>query len=356
MEALLEKRNDALRVNPDIFRYPTRSDINITTNGSSWYWAVTAIMTASTFAFVGLSLMVPRRNRVFHYITASVTMVAAIAYFTMASNLGYTPILVEFQRSNPRVRGQYREIFYVRYIDWFITTPLLLLDLLLTAGLPWPTILYTLLLDEIMIVTGLVGALVASSYKWGYFVFAMIALFFIAWNVVQLGRLQATALGAQVRKTYLLCGVWTMFLWFLYPIAWGVSEGGNVISPDSEAVFYGILDILAKPVFGALLLWGHRDIDPALLGLQIRDYDDAIAHNEKHAPGISSSAAHAANSSPATASGPAHTASPATQTHAPSTGTTTGVDRPLGANSTATPTSAAATTATNGTHPITSAV
>ena len=46
-----------------------------------------------------------------------------------------------------------------------VTTPLLLLDLLLTAGLPWPTILYTILIDEIMIITGLIGALVTSSYK-----------------------------------------------------------------------------------------------------------------------------------------------------------------------------------------------
>lgn len=57
---------------------------------------------------------------------------------------------------------------------------LLLMDLLLTAGLPWPTILWTILIDEVIAVTGLVGALVASSYKWGYFVFAMFALFFIA--------------------------------------------------------------------------------------------------------------------------------------------------------------------------------
>ena len=39
------------------------------------------------------------------------------------------------------------------------------MDLLLTAGLPWPTILYTILIDEIMIITGLIGALVTSSYK-----------------------------------------------------------------------------------------------------------------------------------------------------------------------------------------------
>lgn len=46
-----------------------------------------------------------------------------------------------------------------------ITTPLLLMDLLLTAALPWPTVLFTLVVDEIMIITGLVGALVVSSYK-----------------------------------------------------------------------------------------------------------------------------------------------------------------------------------------------
>jgi len=49
----------------------------------------------------------------------------------------------------------------------FITTPLLLMDILLTAGIPWPTIIFTIFLDEFMIVTGLVGALVKSRYKWG---------------------------------------------------------------------------------------------------------------------------------------------------------------------------------------------
>jgi hypothetical protein len=69
----------------------------------------------------------------------------------------------------------------------------------------------------------------------------------------------------------------------IYPIAWGVCEGANLISPDSEAVFYGVLDFLAKPIFGALLLWGHKGIDPARLGLAIKDYDgDAIVHEKRH--------------------------------------------------------------------------
>ena len=128
----------------------------------------------------------------------------------------------------------------------------------------------------------------------------MFAFFWVAWTVTWTARKHALAIGADVHKTYLICGVWTIFLWFLYPIAWGISEGGNVIAPDSEAVFYGILDLLAKPVFGALLLWGHKDIDPARLGrefctcvrvievlimtVHIRDYEEAPPYTEKMDP------------------------------------------------------------------------
>lgn len=244
-------------------------------------------MTVATITFVGLAYTRKRSDRVFHYITAGITMVAAIAYFSMASNLGFTPIAVEYKRSDHRVAGTYREIFYVRYIDWFITTPLLLLDLLLTAGMPTPTILWIIMVDEVMIVTGLVGALVTSSYKWGYFTFGCAALLYIVYHLAWESRRNAARLGNDIGRVFLMCGSLTLVLWVVYPIAWGVCEGGNIIAPDSEAVFYGILDLLAKPVFGALLIFGHRNIEPARLGLHIRDYEgDSVVHGgeKSHAP------------------------------------------------------------------------
>lgn len=102
--------------------------------------------------------------------------------------------------------------------------------------------------------------------------FGCFALFAIAWTLTWTARKHAAGLGADVSRAYNICGVLTVFLWFLYPIAWGLCEGGNVISPDSEAVFYGVLDLLAKPVFGALLIWGHRGIDPARLGSKLSHY------------------------------------------------------------------------------------
>lgn len=152
------------------------SDLTITSHGSDWYFTVCAIMTVSSMAFMGMAMTKPRTHRLFHYITSGITFVAAIAYFTMGANLGATPVAVEFVRqgSNQGLDGAgfnadgttgTRGFFYVRYIDWFITTPLLLLDLLLTAGVPFPSIAITILADEIMIVTGLVGALIPSTYK-----------------------------------------------------------------------------------------------------------------------------------------------------------------------------------------------
>lgn len=120
---MIEQRANSLQVNPDDFHYPTGADIRITSHGSYVYWAITAVMIFATMCFLGLSFRVPRSKRVFHYITAAITMTASIAYFTMASNLGYAAIIQEFQRGDPLVRGVYREIFYVRYIDWVVTTP-----------------------------------------------------------------------------------------------------------------------------------------------------------------------------------------------------------------------------------------
>ncbi|KAH7311582.1 FDD123 protein [Stachybotrys elegans] len=284
--------NRALAVNQRVFE---NANLAITTHGSDWYFAVCAVMSASFLAVVVLTFRKPRRDRLFHYMSAGLLLVAAIAYFSMGSGLGQVPIEVEFRRGGSlRVAGT-REIFWVRYVDWFITTPLLLLDLLLTAGLPWPTILMAILADEVMVVCGLVGALIPTTYKWGYFTFATVAFLYVVSVLVFDGRSHARAFGGEIQRTYMTCGVLLIGIWFLYPIAWGVSEGGNVIHPDSEAVFYGILDLIAKPVFTGLLLFGHRKIDPGVLGVAIREPGPMNSgHAEKHAIGQSTGVASAA--------------------------------------------------------------
>ena len=67
----------------------------------------------------------------------------------------------------------------MRYIQWFINFPLLLILMLFTTGLALSDVLITAFFSWIVVVCGLVGGLVASSYKWGYYVFGLFALFYI---------------------------------------------------------------------------------------------------------------------------------------------------------------------------------
>jgi len=169
------------------------------------------------------------------------------------------------------------------------------MDLLLTAGLPWPTIVWVIFMDWVMIITGLIGALTPSRWKWGWWTFGCFAMFYVFYALAGIGRSRAKLLGQDVYRTYMMCGVLTLGVWLLYPVAWAVSEGANIIPPDSEAVFYGVLDLLAKPVFSMMLIAGHWNIDPERLGLSI-NYGDELATrtNEKTvtdgAPGVAPTA------------------------------------------------------------------
>lgn len=270
----------------DINGFSNRSgvtDNHITVRGSNWLWAVTAVMLLSTLAFLGWSFTRRRSQRIFHYLAAAITFVSGIAYFTMASNLGWAAVRVHHVRSNPKVAGLMRQIFYARYIDWFITAPLILLLLLLTANVPRSTIVFSILMAEVAVVMALVGALVSSSYKWGFFAFGVFALLWVLYTLMVDGMAFARAHGADIKKTYVTAAGLTVLVWSMYPVCWGLSEGGNVIAPDSEAIFYGILDLLTKPVLCALLLLGHRNIDLGRLGLSTREPGQPHGLHEKNA-------------------------------------------------------------------------
>lgn len=152
------------------------------------------------------------------------------------------------------------------------------MNLLLTAGVYWHTILYTILLELVYVTFLFIGAITPSTYKWGYFTLAVFVLFLVLENICWAGFRHAKAIGGNIAKLYFVLAPFIFILWILYPIAWGVSEAGNVIQPDSEQIFYGILDIISKPILGAALLAGHNWIDLAQLDLRL--YDRAPAESD----------------------------------------------------------------------------
>lgn len=111
--------NNALNVNTNTQNNKS-VDIAITTWGSDWYYAVMSVMGATALGILAISARKPRSDRVFFYMSAALCFTACIAYFAMGSNLGWTPIDVEWQRNSDGLRGTNREILYTRYIDWYV--------------------------------------------------------------------------------------------------------------------------------------------------------------------------------------------------------------------------------------------
>jgi bacteriorhodopsin len=242
--------NQALAVNP-----PGFSEFSLTTNGSNWLWSVFSLMSLAAIIIALLSMRRHPRERTLYLFNISVLTTASIAYFCMASDLGYAPIQV-LQRG-----PGYRQFWYVRYIDWVITTPLLLTELLLIAGLPINIILSSIFADLVMIICGLIGGLVPSVYKWAFYVFGCVAMFWVFWNILSGIKSSEKTGGTKNRQIYIILTIWLLFFWTIYPIAWGLCEGSNVISVTGEMIFYGILDIFTKPFFAALMLFLHRNMN-----------------------------------------------------------------------------------------------
>jgi len=118
LNVLSKRGNDALRVNDNSVNGAT-AQIHQTVQGSDFYYAICAVMDATAIAIIAASAAKPRTDRIFFYITAAINFAACIAYFAMGSNLGFTPVAVEWIRPvGSKVHGAYREVFYARYIDW----------------------------------------------------------------------------------------------------------------------------------------------------------------------------------------------------------------------------------------------
>ncbi|KZO97562.1 family A G protein-coupled receptor-like protein [Calocera viscosa TUFC12733] len=259
--------NKALGINPP------NAAIDITTHGSDWLWAAFSLFMLSDLGMATWMWLRPKTQRVLHLLPIVILTATSVAYFTMASDLGSTPIVAEFYGPHHQdMAGEpaTRAIWYARYIGWTLSLPLLVLELLLGTGMSATELSSALFMEVVFVVSYLVGALVSTTYKWGYFTMGTAALLYVVSYIVGPAAAAAGTIGSDVRKVYIRTAPFFAFVLLLYPIAWGLSEGGNVIHPDGEMVFYGILDLVIQPIFLCAYLFQLRDIDISRFGFAPR--------------------------------------------------------------------------------------
>merc|ERR1711976_619020 len=81
--------------------------------------------------------------------------------------------------------GDGRQFYFARYIDWGLTTPLMLHSLVHFAGASDDTSIYMFFMDVLMIVAGLIASVVDGGFKWFFFAFAILTflpvIHYICW-------------------------------------------------------------------------------------------------------------------------------------------------------------------------------
>lgn len=231
--------------------------------GHKTLWVVCILMGVSSLVFYAMAMRVPVQKRLFHILTAFITTIAFLSYYAMATGTGigiHTTVLKE-TKLHVVTELVKRQIFWVRYIDWSLTTPLLLLDLSLIAGINGASILVIVFTDVVMILCGLFAALSRDTAQgWGWYAFACLAYLNIVYQIGFKGRHAVTTKDTKTRAFFGAISLFTLLLWALYPIIWGVADGARVVNVDGEIIAYAVLDLLAKPVFGFWLLLTHDSL------------------------------------------------------------------------------------------------
>ena len=112
----------------------------------------------------------------------------------------------------------YRQVYWARYVDWSVTTPLLLLDLALFAGLNGASILVAVVADVIMILTGLFAAFGDEQQKWGWYAIACIAYLVVVYQLAFNGRQAASGKDNKTKAFFGAIAGFTLILWTIYPM------------------------------------------------------------------------------------------------------------------------------------------
>jgi len=253
------------------------SDLMQTSTQETWLWIGTIGMALGAFVIYALGAKMQERH---HQITSFfVCAIAACMYLLMAFGQGDVVVSKATLAITPIGVGadiNAELVYWARYLDWVVTTPLLLLGLV-TVGLKaisggGEPIRERLGLvggiigaDVLMILTGLFGALsLDDNHKYVWFAIScgfFLAVLILVWGPV---RASAAAQGAGVASLYnKLLGILTV-LWFIYPILWILgTEGTGTISLNTEVIVFTIIDLSAKVGFGILLVTGVKKLESA---------------------------------------------------------------------------------------------
>jgi bacteriorhodopsin len=189
-----------------------------------------------------------------------ITGTAAISYFAMATNTGYSLVDIGVHFLDGVDRTVLRQVFWARFIGWAVISPLLLLTFCLLSGCPLIDAVAIMITDLTMIITASITMLTPGyrSSKWVWFIFTMVLFFYILGKLLWDCRKSAKMQSADTASLYNSLYIFTFIVWIMYPIFFVLGEITYTISCDLQSVAFTVLDLLAEAVFVVWLIFGHK--------------------------------------------------------------------------------------------------
>lgn len=256
---------------------------HITNFGHNTLWVLFALMLLSTITFVGLSWRVPIPKRLFYQVTTYVTLISTFAYYGMATGGGWnihrTWATHEHKHDIPDTHNVVlRQIFWARYVDWILTTPLLLFNLGALAGLSGSNILNTVVAATAMNLTSLFSIYShGSRTKWGWYTMSWVAFAAVGWQLSVNARATARRRGGQFFFNPI--ATYIVLVWIGYLVILAVSDISRGISPNEAVIAFAVLDVLAKPALGFWLVLGHDKSNNAQINVD-GVWSEGFGHRE----------------------------------------------------------------------------
>ncbi len=172
--------------------------------------------------------------------------VAALSYLVMTSGVG-------------RIAVGGESILMPRYVDWLLTTPVLVGYVAYLAGAPRRVIAGVVVADAAMIVTGALATVLTGPAKWAFFgVSGLMHLSLLTGLYFVLPRYIDAS--ADQWRLFRLLQNHVGLLWLVYPVVWVASPSGiGVVSTTAVGLMIAYLDVIAKTPY-VYFVWRNEGL------------------------------------------------------------------------------------------------
>ncbi len=204
-----------------------------------------------------LSLLI---NAVFFLILliANITKTSSEKYGSIAKSeivilgIAFTQYAITFVMENSNVLEKDSQEFaqQIRYIDWLVTTPLLLYSYWKLSNVDgyesdFPLLL---LMDLVMIISGILSEIFVNHKTWQYILYTigMIAYGIIVWKIVEIMKYYKENTSIEKAEEKYNLGFFFIFGWLIYPV-------GYFFKDNYKYLVYSFGDFINKGLYSLAL-------------------------------------------------------------------------------------------------------